>query len=855
MARSAARQSLVIVGGGMSAYKLIELLTEMRGGEQYAITLIAEEPRLPYDRVHLTEYFTGRDASKIELAPRKWYADRKVTTRLREKAVVLDTANQTVVTQSGWPIHYDKLVLATGSYPFVPPVPGRDLPGVHVYRTIEDLDGILQQARNAKDAAVIGGGLLGLEAARALQDLGARTYTIEFGSRLMARQLDDTAGHLLRRKVEGMGVRILTNRNTQRIEQAGKRLRLVFGETDTLEVDTLVFSAGVRPRDDLARHGGLQLAERGGIVVDDQMQTSAANVLAIGECASHKGMVYGLVAPCYQMAEVAARTLVGQAAGYTGSDLSTKLKLMGVEVATVGDPVPLTQVRDDNLISVIVHDEIQETYQRLLIEKSTRVLRGAMLVGNADAYAKLVSAYRSGSALPEQPVSLFVSGAAPDSGGADALICTCNNVTRGAICTAVSDGCATLGEITQCTKAGAGCGGCKPQVSDILYQELARLGKSVKKTICEHFAFSRQELLDIVKVKRLKTYDEVLAACGTGAGCEVCQPLVASLLAVTNAETAAIQQSIQDTNDRFLANIQRGGTYSVVPRIPGGEITPRQMIVLGQVAEDYDLYLKITGGQRIDLFGARVDQLPEIWERLIAAGFESGHAYAKGMRTVKSCVGSTWCRFGVLDSTGFAIRLEHRYKGIRSPHKLKCAVSGCIRECAEARGKDFGIIATEAGWNLYVGGNGGASPRHADLLASGLDDDTCVRYIDRFLMYYIRTGDPLTRTSKWLESLEGGLEQLRAVVVDDSLGIAATLESEMQAMVDGYACEWKQVVQSPERRAGYRAFVNTPQADSGISFVTQRAQKRPASGGGFVELQRLGTSFEDRAPQAGGGEL
>ncbi len=368
------------------------------------------------------------------------------------------------------------------------------------------------------------------------------------------------------------------------------------------------------------------------------------------------------------------------------------------------------------------------------------------------------------------------------------------------------------------------------------------MGARVDNRLCEHFRTSRQELYQIAMIKEIKTFGALIASHGRGHGCEICKPAVASILASLWNENVLdpAHATLQDTNDRFLANIQRGGTYSVVPRVPGGEITPEKLIVLGEVARKYGLYTKITGGQRVDLFGAPVHLLPEIWGELIAAGFESGHAYGKALRTVKSCVGSTWCRFGVQDSVGFAIRVELRYRGLRAPHKLKGGVSGCVRECAEAQGKDFGLIATENGYNLYVCGNGGARPRHADLLASDLDEDTALRYLDRFLMYYVRTADRLTRTSVWLESMEGGIEYLRDVIVNDRLGIAAELERQMQAFVDSYECEWKAVVDDPEKRRFFEQFANTDETAPGIEFVSERGQQRPADWpSDFVPLERL----------------
>jgi nitrite reductase (NADH) large subunit len=365
-------------------------------------------------------------------------------------------------------------------------------------------------------------------------------------------------------------------------------------------------------------------------------------------------------------------------------------------------------------------------------------------------------------------------------------------------------------------------------VKDIIAGVLKEKGVYIRNIVCEHFDYSRQELLDLLKMNGLKTYNSVLNYFGKGDGCEVCKPLVASLLASLWNENILQKDRapIQDSNDRYLANIQKGGTYSVVPRIPGGEITPEKLIVIGQVAQKYALYTKITGGQRIDLFGAHLGDLPAIWEELIRAGFESGHAYGKSLRTVKSCVGSTWCRFGVQDSVSFAIEVEDRYKGLRSPHKLKSAVSGCIRECAEAQSKDFGIIATEKGWNLYVCGNGGSKPQHAQLIATDVDKETCLRLIDRFLMFYIKTADPLTRTATWLNKMEGGINYLKAVVVDDVLGIGEELDRDMQALIDVYKCEWKEVVESPELRKRFSHFVNVPVKDPSVQFETMRDQKR-----------------------------
>ncbi|MBA4168547.1 MAG: (2Fe-2S)-binding protein, partial [Chitinophagaceae bacterium] len=497
-------------------------------------------------------------------------------------------------------------------------------------------------------------------------------------------------------------------------------------------------------------------------------------------------------------------------------------------------------IAGDEYRSVIFEDNHNGIYKRINFSSDGKQLLGGILVGDADAYNMLQQICKNKLALPPEPEYLIIKqkpgGSEQQSGVAslpdDALICSCESVTKAAICGAVTENnCETVDAIKKCTRAGTGCGGCVPMVKDILLDTMKQQGKYVRNRLCEHFDYSRQELYDLVKLQSLKNYDDVLDEFGNGDGCEICRPAVSSILASLWNDLIVKKENAtsQDTNDRFLANIQKGGTYSVVPRIPGGEITPDKLIVIGQVAKKYELYTKITGGQRIDMFGAHLSDLPKIWEELIAAGFESGHAYGKALRTVKSCVGSTWCRFGLHDSVSFAIRIEERYRGLRAPHKIKSAVSGCIRECAEAQSKDFGIIATEKGWNLYVCGNGGSKPQHALLLANDLDSETCIKYIDRFLMFYIKTADPLTRTATWLNKMEGGINYLRNVVVNDSLQIGEQLEKEMQALVDNYQCEWKQVVDSPEQRKRFNHFVNVPEEkDPTVKFEQLRDQKKAA---------------------------
>lgn len=820
----------------MVGYKFCEKLVAASSKGDFQLTVFGEEPWPAYDRVHLSSYFTGSDVDALSLAPRSWYEENGIDLRTNELIVSIDRKLKQVLSHTGKVMAYDKLILATGSGAFVPPIGGVEKKGVFVYRTIEDLDAIMAFGKKARSAAIIGGGLLGLEAAKATMDMGLNTHVIEFAPRLMPRQLDAAGAAVLKSRLEELGIAIHLNKNTRKIHGNGKLTGLEFADGADLSVDMLVISAGIKPRDELAKTCGLPTAARGGIIVNQNLQSEADdNIFAIGEVASCQNMIYGLVAPGYEMASQVVNQLCGKTSRpFLGFDMSTKLKLIGVDVASFGDPFGESAPSR----TIVYENKRSGIYKRINISPDGKRLLGGVLVGDAQAYGMLLQMTQNSMPLPPNPEDLILgSRGGKESGGAgleglpaEAQICSCENVTKGDICKLIeNEGLSHVEEIKSCSKAGTGCGGCVPMVNDLLKMQLKTLGRQVKNNLCEHFPYTRQELLDLVKVREIKTFDQLIDQFGQGDGCEICKPAVASILASTWNELIIRQDTIQDTNDRYLANIQRGGTYSVVPRIPGGEITPDKLIVIGQVAKKYGLYTKVTGGQRIDMFGARVDQLPDIWEELIVAGFESGHAYGKSLRTVKSCVGSTWCRYGVQDAVSFGIRVEERYRGLRSPHKLKGAVSGCIRECAEAQSKDFGLIATEKGWNLYVCGNGGSKPQHARLLINDVDSETVLKYIDRFLMFYIRTAEPLNRTATWLNKLEGGIDYLREVVVNDSLGIAETLEREMEFMIQTYACEWKEVVNNPQLRAKFKHFVNDDEGDPSIAFQEMRGQKIPAS--------------------------
>jgi nitrite reductase (NADH) large subunit len=816
--------TIVLVGHGMVGQRFLEALAERGVTARARVVVLCEEPRPAYDRVQLSSYFSGRTPDDLSMVPEGFMAEHGVELRTGDPAVAIDREARTVTARSGLTVAYDTLVLATGSYPFVPPVPGKDARGCFVYRTIEDLLAIEEYAKGARTGAVVGGGLLGLEAAGALKGLGLDTHVVEFAPRLMPVQVDEGGGAALLRTVEGMGLSVHTGVGTQEVTVGddGAVTGMKLSDGSELAADMVVFSAGVRPRDQLARDCGLTVGERGGIAIDERCRTSDPAVYAIGECAlAVDGRVYGLVAPGNEMALTAADAIAGRESSFTGADTSTKLKLLGVDVASFGD----AHGTAEGCLDVVYADSRSGVYKKLVVDADGRLL-GGVLVGDADAYGTLRPL--TGSVPPVSPEQLVLPAGAgapvalgPESLPDDAVICSCHNVSKGAICEH-----ATLPEVKKCTKAGTGCGSCVK----VIQQLLPKTGDG---GLCGCFPQTRQDLYEIVQVLRIASYAELLDRYGReeakgGEGCEVCKPTVASILAslshgyVLDGEQAALQ----DTNDHFLANMQRNGSYSIVPRIPGGEITPEKLIVIGEVARDFGLYTKITGGQRIDLFGARVEQLPAIWARLVDAGFESGHAYGKALRTVKSCVGQTWCRYGVQDSVRMAIDLELRYRGLRAPHKLKSAVSGCQRECAEAQSKDFGVIATANGWNLYVGGNGGATPRHADLLAKDLSDAELIRLIDRFLMYYIRTAERLERTAPWVERI--GLDHVREVVVEDSLGIGEELDELMTRHVAGYRDEWSETLADPERLARFVSFVNAPDApDPSVRFVPERGQIKP----------------------------
>lgn len=819
-------RKIIVIGNGMVGHQFCESLVENDLHNSDTVIVFGEEKRPAYDRVHLSSYF-DEEAEDLTLQSESWYAEHNIELHLGDPVISVDHRERIVKTASGKRETYDKLILATGSSAFIPPVNGILTTGVFAYRTIDDLEKIEAYSRKSKRAAVIGGGLLGLEAAKACIDLGLETTVIEMAPRLMPRQLDEAASDILVNSMNEIGAEVMTGVLTSEILGGETVTGIAFKDGTQLDVDMIVVSAGITPNDGLGRQAGLEIGPRGGIIINDKLETSDPHIFAIGECALHKGMIYGLVAPGYDMARVMAANLAGGDKEFTGADMSTKLKLMGVDVASLGNPF------DDNPDNKIVEvlDEVTGVYKKMIVDPTGEKLLGAILVGDAEPYGALSLYVKGNKLLPEHPQSLIVKGGHGDGLSLDSLedgdvICSCNNVTFGDIRETIESGVHNMDDLKKITTAGTGCGGCLPMVKSILDNQLEKAGIEVDNSLCEHFKYTRQELLHIVKVKKHKTFAEVHDEYGSGDGCEVCKTQIAAMLSATWNEYILDQDQIQETNDRFLGNIQRNGTYSVIPRSPGGELTPDQLITMGEVAKEYDLYTKLTGSQRVGLFGAHMEDLPAIWKKLNAVGLESGHAYAKGLRMVKSCVGDSWCRMGVGPSVNFAIELENRYKGMRTPHKLKGAVSGCTRECAEAMCKDFGLIATEHGWNLYVGGNGGTYPRHADLLAQDIDRETAIKYIDRYLMYYVRTAEKLHRTSTWIMNLNGGIDALKEVIIEDSLNICAELEAEMQRVVDAQHDEWKVTTEKPEQLKKFHHFANAEGKDP-VKNITVRGQTKP----------------------------
>jgi nitrite reductase (NADH) large subunit len=741
---------VVIVGGGIAGQAVCEAVRER--DRDVPLTLVCGEPRLPYDRVRLSEILvSGQSAGELTLRPAEWFEDNAVEVVLGARADGLaDDRNALVISGGGAPIPFDQLVLATGSQPLMPPLPGIDLAGVHPFRGPEDCEAIRAGARHAKHAVVIGGGLLGLEAARGLRAQGCPTTVVHLMDRLMERQLDDGAAALLTPAVSELGIEVMLERSTQAlVGDEGGVGRLRFADGSELEADLVVVSIGIRPELTLAR--ALELRCDRGIVVDDAMRTSRPGVVAVGECAEHRGVIHGLVGPILEQARVAADTLLGREAAYRGSIPSAKLKVAGIDLVSIGEA--------EGDAAAVTQDAGAGVYRKLVVKDGRAA--GAVLLGNVRGSEALLSAVRAGEQIADPLARL---AAVAEQGAEDlpdeAQVCNCNGVCKGTLLTAVKDGCATPREVMARTRAGTGCGSCKPMVVEIV--AAATGGLSDEPTyLCPCRKQTREQLAAEIRRDGHDSVSSIADACGTGRECGACKPALAYLVSEVNANRHREERDARFINDRVHANIQRDGTFSVVPRIRGGVVTPDQLRRIADVAERYEVpMVKITGGQRIDLLGVHKRDLPEVWREL---DMPSGHAYAKAIRTVKTCVGSDFCRYGLGDSIRLGIELEEAWEGLYTPHKVKSAVSGCPRNCAEATVKDIGCVAVEGGWQVRVGGAAGGNVREGDVLATVGTADEAKRVATAFLQYYRENADYRERTYDFIPRV--GLDVIRDEVL------------------------------------------------------------------------------------------
>lgn len=748
-------QSVVIIGGGIAGQAVCESLRER--DPDVAITLVCAEASAPYDRVRLSEILvSGEDPETLQLRPGEWYDDNDVDLLLGRRATSVDTQSRLVSLDDGAEIAFDKLVLATGSQPLMPPIAGIDLPGVHPFRGPEDCEAIRAAAAGgAEHAAVIGGGLLGLEAARGIAAQGCAVTVIHLLDRLMERQLDSGAASLLAPALAGLDIEIQFERNTQWIIGPEHATGLRFADGDELRSDLVVVSVGIRPELTLARATGVQ-CERG-IVVDDAMRTSVPGVLAVGECAQHRGLVYGLVAPIHDQARVAAATLTDVESAYLGSVPSAKLKVAGIDLVCAGE------AEGDH--QAVVTDGEAGVYRKLAT-RDGRVV-GAILLGNTRGSEALVAAVRAGEPIDDPLQALAdASLAGPADLPDTAQICDCNGVCKGDLVAAVSEGgCATPREVMATTRAGTGCGSCRPAVIEIV--AAAAGGLSDEPTyLCPCRKQTREQLAGRIRDDELRSVSDVANACGTGRQCGVCKPALAYLVSEVKANRHQEERDARFINDRVHANIQKDGTFSVVPRMYGGVTTPDELRRIADVADKFEVPLvKVTGGQRLDLLGVRKQDLPAIWADL---GMPSGHAYAKAVRTVKTCVGTDFCRFGLGDAIGLGVEMEKQWEGLHTPHKVKSGVSGCPRNCAEATVKDIGCVAVEGGWQVRAGGAAGGNVRESDILATVQTRAEALRVSTTFLQYYRENADYKERTYDFIPRI--GLDKVREIVLDEKLG-------------------------------------------------------------------------------------
>ena len=796
------RKKLVMVGNGMAGVRCIEHLLKL-APELYDITIFGAEPHPNYNRIMLSSVLAGgASLEEIILNDLEWYTSNHITLHVGHTVTSINVMERKVTSDQGIQVPYDELILATGSNAFMLPLPGANKEGVIAFRDMKDCQTMIEASQTYKKAVVIGGGLLGLEAARGLLNLGMEVSVVHIHEYIMERQLDQAASIMLRNELEQQGMNFLMNKKSEAILGKRRVKRLLFSDGSSVEADLVVMAVGIKPNIKLAEESGI-LTNRG-IVVNDYLETNIAGIYAVGECAEHRGIAYGLVAPLYEQGAVLAKRLAGlETEGYAGSVTSTKLKVSGVDVFSAGAFNEGTGTR-----ALRYQDEIEGVYKKLVIQDDQLI--GAVLFGDISDSASLFSMIKKGENVKGREKELllgFSAGAqaAPkgnlvEAMAADEIICGCNGVSKGTIVEAIqSEGCNTVGQIKSCTKASASCGGCKPLVEQLLHLVAGDAAGAEKEGICGCTSLSRDEIVSEIKRMELKTIKEVMnvMAWTNEEGCTKCRPSLNYYLGMLWPEEYIDEKESRFTNERYHANIQKDGTYSVVPRIYGGVTSPQELKRIADVAERFNVpMVKFTGGQRLDLLGVKKEDLPRMWEEL---DMPSGHAYGKTLRTVKTCVGNTFCRFGTQDAMGMGIRLEKEFEGLNAPGKVKLAVSGCPRNCAEATIKDFGIVAIDGGWELHVGGNGGVHVRATDLLCVVKSDDEVVEWARAFLQYYRESAQWNERTAQWVERV--GLDRIKEVLDDREtrLALGERILTALRQTTD----PWKQIVSDPQLRKNF----------------------------------------------------
>ncbi|ASA21268.1 nitrite reductase large subunit NirB [Paenibacillus donghaensis] len=796
------RKRLVLVGNGMAGVWAVEHLLKL-APDSYDITIFGAEPHPNYNRIMLSSVLAGGvDMDEIVINSLEWYKSNHITLYTGHTVTAIDSVNRTVFSDKGVEARYDELILATGSNPFMLPLPGADKEGVIAFRDIKDCQIMQKTAKTYKKALVIGGGLLGLEAARGLLHLGMDVSVVHIQEYIMERQLDEPASIMLRKELENQGMKFLLKKQSEAILGKKRVKGLLFADGSFAEADLIVMAVGIKPNIELARNSGMEVNR--GIVVNDYMETSIPGISAVGECAEHRGIAYGLVAPLYEQGAVLAKRLAGlETEGYAGSVTSTKLKVSGVDVFSAGQFMEPEGTR-----AMRYQDEVDGVYKKLVIQDDKLI--GAVLFGDISDGAMLFSLIKKSENIKGKEKEMLL-GFSPEAGSSsqgsrlegmadDEIICGCNGVSKGAIAEAIqSGGCTSVGQIKACTKASASCGGCKPLVEGLLHLYAGEAAVTVKEGICGCTPLGRDEIVAEIKRMELKTVKEVMNVLEwvNEEGCAKCRPSLNYYLGMLWPEEYIDEKESRFTNERYHANIQKDGTYSVVPRIYGGVTSPADLKKIAEVAEKFDVPLvKFTGGQRLDLLGVKKEDLPKMWEEL---DMPSGHAYGKTLRTVKTCVGSTFCRFGTQDALAMGIRLEKEFERLNAPAKVKLAVSGCPRNCSEATIKDFGVVAIDGGWELHIGGNGGVHVRATDLLCVVKTDDEVVEWASAFLQYYRENAGWNERTAAWVERV--GVESVKQALEnrEERLALQARIQTTLSRTTD----PWKEIVNEPELRKNF----------------------------------------------------